>query len=689
MSDRITRREFLQVAGLGACASAALVGGGSRPFSIHSQSEVTTPASVDGSQVTQVATTCSACGAGCGILVRQSAGKPLQIVGNPAHPLNQGGICTHASSEARRLVHPERLQGALMRHAPGAGFQTMDWKLAGGTVAGILRAYRPSQIAFLAGLFPDHLYDLLGELSKNLGGVHLCRYSPQSLFEARVTLMDAVQSRFGMPKTPYFDLRHADLIFTFGATFGEPWLSAGQYGHSVPINQHTRNGYTVQLGPYLPANALAVDEWIPIAPGSEALVAGALAHLVSMRRHGVKIKASHADEIVQFAASCGVEEAELERLARLFLDASHPVAAPGGGALGSTAGPAAARAILELNVLVDNLGRAGGLYLLPDANLYPGMNQRPGTIAEVRALVERIKAGQIKALFVHGLDPIDDLPGDLGFADAIPKLDRLVSFAPFMDRTASQADYIFPDRLPLESWGYQKVESGVDRLAVSAIQPVVPPGADTRATADVLLDAVGTLGGALAKALPFDNEVDFLRSACAVYLDQGGFYPTPDLESFWEAWLQNGGWWTEAPTLLPPVPTLPSGDLMPHPPHYQSVESEYRLQLYPYTQREVGSRDRPKSRWGFTVVEIHPQTASELGVSDGDIVRITSPYGEMRAVLGESTSVHTGVVALPVPRTRAPGRIQAASNALDLLGAPENGSGDLAFTSTKVKLTKV
>jgi anaerobic selenocysteine-containing dehydrogenase len=138
-------------------------------------------------------------------------------------------------------------------------------------------------------------------------------------------------------------------------------------------------------------------------------------------------------------------------------------------------------------------------------------------------------SGSIKALFIHGVNPVYELPDSLGFEQALAKVPLVVSFASFPDETAMQSDYVFPDHTGLEAWGYQKILSGADRPVISGLQPVVAPFYDTRATADVLLAAIQAIGGDLATAVPYKDEVEYLQQSLGGLVSEIGFFSANDI----------------------------------------------------------------------------------------------------------------------------------------------------------------
>ncbi len=315
----------------------------------------------------------------------------------------------------------------------------------------------------MLGLFPDHLNDLVQRLAQALGGASVLRFDPLGEFEGRLTLMDATQRLFGLSKIPYFDLRHAGVIFSFGSSFQESWLGpvagAVRYGSS-PRNGIGRDSYLVHFDSFRPEPAAWADEWIPIRPGSQATLARALAARVAGLKAGSLLPHPETIDLEPASLATGVTAGKLEYLARLFYQAQRKLALPGSAALAGVDGAAAAESILALNLVAENLGQPGGLFLAAEALLYPWLTSRPSSAAEVQGLVERMRNGQVKALFVHGVDLVASLPASFGLRQALERVEQVFSFASLPDETSRLADYVLPDHLALESWGYQRLMRG-------------------------------------------------------------------------------------------------------------------------------------------------------------------------------------------------------------------------------------
>ena len=216
----------------------------------------------------------------------------------------------------------------------------------------------------------------------------------------------------------------------------------------------------------------------------------------------------------------------------MVVEAKSPLAIPGGSALGQSNGLQTAEAILAFNALMGNFGKSGGVSISP---LSPNVDEyhRPASPQEMTDLIDKMKSGGIKVLFVHGVNPVFELPISLGFAKALESVPQVISFATFPDETAVHSDYIFPDHHGLESWGYQRVTTGVAQSVLSGAQPVVSPYYNTRATADVLIAAAQQAGGKFAEALPFEDEVGFVESKLANLIGEAdGSFSAPEINTF-------------------------------------------------------------------------------------------------------------------------------------------------------------
>ena len=711
MSEKLTRRDFLKVAGMGAATGAVLTGCGPASRYVKREPYMKMPEYNYNGLSTFYATTCRECAAGCGIVVRTMQGRAIKIEGNANHPVNLGKTCARGQASLHGLYNPNRVRGPI-RHARGEPLMdgnmedlpaNMTWEEAVDVVSEAIGRNRPSEIAFLLGNSPDHLYDLVKDFGEVTHGNPPIRFGALNLFEARATLSKASENVFGDFRLPYFDLGEAQLVFSFGANFLETWLSPVANTREFAKMRRgdpDRRGYFVQFEARLSQTAAKADEWIPVRPGTEGLVALAIGKLTAEAMGGALPRAFAAVNPQDAAAKSGVALETLERLAGLFARSERPLAIPGGAPLAMNNGLATARAVLTLNALVNNLGREGGVYLsAPAPTETPDL--QPASFQEISSLIEKMNQGAIKVLFIHGANPIFEIPQVLGFAQALTRVPQVISFATFPDETAQAADFVFPDHHGLESWGYERVLTGTKQPVLSGSQPVVSPFVDTRATVDLLLAALQKANASLLLAFPFKDEVEFIQNKLTSLSDESdGFFYQPEINAFTASFQQNGGWWKTVDAVSTPDGSdALNGNLDIGEAQFQGEGEFFLVPFMSPTLGDAGANkpwlqelpDPTTTVMWNTWVELNPKTAEELGIDNDDVVLITSAAGAIEAPVYLYPAIHPETIGIPFGQGHtAYGRFAAGrgANPANLFGAQLNEAGDLAFAGMKVRIAK-
>jgi anaerobic selenocysteine-containing dehydrogenase len=366
-----------------------------------------------------------------------------------------------------------------------------------------------------------------------------------------------------------------------------------------------------------------------------------------------------------------------------------------------------AEAVLALNAWADNFGKTGGVFISP---LSPNQDayHRPANTQEMLDFIAKMNNGEVKVLFVHGANPVFELPKVMGFAEALANVPLVISFATFPDETALASDYIFPDHHGLESWGYQRSVTGTLQSVLSGAQPVVTPVYNTRATADVLIAAAQLAGGTLAQALPYQDEVEFLRGKLVNLVSEpNGSFAAPEINTFSAYFQQHGGWWRKAGN--PAAPSTANALNRSMDIEEARFAGEGEFFFLPFVSPTLGEAGANKPwlqelpdptttvMWN-TWVAINPDTAHELHIENDDVVRIVSEAGEVRAAVYLYPAIHPEVIAMPfgqghtaygrfATRVDQTGQVVArGANPADVLGLHFNEAGDLAFAGMKVTI---
>lgn len=714
MNRRFSRRHFLKLAAattaLSACTPAA-----KRIISLI-EPQVKPPEESLPGEAVWYASTCRMCPAGCGIVVRTVNGRAKKIEGNPIHPLNHGKLCARGQAGLQELYHPDRLQNAV-RQSGGRGsrqFEPLYWEDALGLLLEKIQAADPARIAFLGGLLPDSLYLLASRWLQALGAPPPVMFDLHTALDGRTTAAQVAATLYGSSQLPVYDIGNADVVFSFGANLLETWDSPVAYGHAFGRfrqGQTGGRGFFVQFEPRLSSTAAVADEWIPVRPGTEGLVALAMGRIIVEQGLAGAYGRSQADlyrqvDIATLAEASGVSGETLQRLATIFAQADRPVAIPGGLPASQSNGYEAYLAIHALNLIMRRLGVPGGVFLTPPspAETLPAVPP-PDSFAGLQSLMTRMLAGEVELLLVHGANPVYELPGAAGIREALARVPFVVSFSPFVNETAVQSDLILPDHTYLESWGYQVLSPGADRPAVSSQQPVVRPLYNTRSTSSILLALAAEMGGAIVEVLPWSDEILFLEdSAGALFGSSLSAYGARTPGEFWASWQQYGGWWSERELYQEPDATgFESQSPLPVVgARYEGDPVTYPYHLHPYPTVGLGDgrsahlpwlQELPETmttaRWQ-TWLEINPQTARHLDLENNDVVKVISPHGELEAVVVIFPGIRPDVVAIPVGQGHDDYSRYAAgrgSNPMDLLApVTDEDTGALAWGATRVRL---
>lgn len=654
---------------------------------------------------------CSMCPAGCGISVRTREGRPKIIQGNPSHPVSQGRLCGLGQAGVHVLYNPDRLTAPLLRTAArGTGaFEPTTWEDGLSRLVDRLRPLRANgqghRICLLSEGVRGHLALVFERFMEQLGSKRLLHYD----FAHPRTLYAANERLFGEQHLPYYDLKNARYLLSFGADFLGSWISPVHhslgYGHSRQGRSGVR-GRFVQIEPRMSLSGAAADEWIAARPGTEGLLALGLAHrIVSDGHYRGTDRDDWADSLSRYptgrvASETGVPASTIARLADGFAQ-TQPGLAIGGGAAGNhTNGVDILIAVNVLNYLVGNLGAEGGLVFNPPPVV--GSPQRQAGYRTMLELAQDARNGRIDVLILSKTNPVFALPAAAGFKEALARIPLIVSLSSFMDETTALADLVLPSHTYLESWGDDFPEPGVGFPVGAIAQPVVAPLYDTRASGDIILGLAQRLG--LGDALPWKNMEECLQAGWREIHRRGASgNGAESFATFWDSVLQAGVWGQDAHRTghVTPVPARLIEDIKVDVPQFSGSSDAYPFFLHPYLSSLHDGRganlpwmqelpDPLTSVVYGSWVELNPVTAQQLGLTDGDVVEVESTHGRISAPVCVYPAIRPDVVAMPIGQGHGEYGRYAQHRGVNPIGilAPEiePSTGALAWSATRVRL---
>ena len=625
----LDRREFLKIVGLsaGAAATVACEEPVQKIIPYLNQPEEIVPG-----VPTWYASTCRECPNACAIQVKTREGRPIKVEGNPDDPVTGGKVCVRGQAGLYRTYDADRFRGPMKRE--GDKLVSASWEEALASLAGRLRPLLDSgKVAWLGPQDTRVSGEAVEAFMRAIGGQQPLRYEAL----AWESLRSANERIFGVDAIPQFDFGASDLVVSFGADFEETWLNpvANQRGYADA--RRDGKGFGVWVGPRLSMTGADMDQWIAPKPGSEILIALALANEVA-RRKGSSLGAAKAI-ISRFtagsvAAQTGVEAGVIEGLAQRISEAAAPLALPPGNELVGTNGTAFAAAVQLLNVASGAIGKTVRF----------GPNRELGKVGRFRNMKElagAMRGGKVAVLFVKDANPVYSVPEAFGFEDALEQVPFIVSFSSANDETTAHADLVLPNNTPFESWDELEPVSGLRLLQ----QPTLRPLFDTRPTAEVLAELAQSVGR--GERMPSGDVRTRIASGLSGRLD---------------AVLAKGGEGAPARTVRVSLANDLSG--LDFSPAALEGEGELVLLAYPSLHFYDGRSARiqrlqevpdpvTKTMWG-SYAEIHPDTAERLDLERGDVVRIRTGAGQIELPVFPHEAIRPDVVAVAIGQGHRP-----------------------------------
>ncbi len=666
---------------------------------------------------------CPLCGAGCGTTVRVmqgdtevvrngqagvvTVGLAKKLEGNPTHPVNQGALCPRGQAAIQVTYHPERItQPHKWRGARGSGdFQPITWDEAIGELVSHLDTLALGKQASLAcwtrpGASTRH--DLFALFLARFGAPPPTSFA---LFSDDV-LRRANLMSFGREQLPTFDLGSSRYVIAFGADFLGTWNSpvaqSAAYGRMRQGRPGIRGAF-VQVEPRMSLTGASADEWVPIRPGTEGVLALGLAHVILRDKLRPADAGGRAGALIDgwsrgladytpaaVEQRTGVKAVRVERLARELAEQRPSVAIIGGAPLAQTNGLFQALAVNALNALLGSVDTAGGVSFMPQAEPAAATSPAPRPLRVVAAgiLADR---SPVQVLLLDNVNPVFATPQEWHVRDAVLKVPFVVSFGNFVDDTSVLAHLILPDHSFLESWTDARPEAGAHVALATLAGPAMKPLHQTRATPDVLLDVAKRLKQPFKPEFPWQSFDQMLQAT----VGEDNFATATA-----QGWVELKGKVQQAQAAPSRSQAAPARDAQ-----FDGDPAQYPFYLLPFASQAFldGSlahlpwlQEMPDplstAMWS-TWVEVNPQTAARLGIGDGDIVEIASGHGNLQAPAVLSPGTAPDVIAMPVGQghetfTRyASGR---GANPVKLLApALEPETGALAWASTRVKVSRV
>ena len=433
---------------------------------------------------------CTLCEASCGLAVEVADNRVVSIRGDEQDPLSRGYLCPKGLALQDLQEDPDRLTRPLIKQ-PDGSFAECSWDealdLVADRLAEIARRDGGDAVAMYLGNPITHSWatvSLIPGLLSALGTRN--RFSANTVDQQPQHLLAYLL--FGNPLLlPVPDIDRTQFFLCVG---GNPAVSNGSIMTAPDMRRRLaavreRGGRVVVLDPRRSETARLADEYLPVRPGADVFLLGALVHTLfdeGLARPGrVAAFTDGVDEVRRAVAGlapeavadrCGVPAGVIRRLAREFAAAPSAVAYGRVGVTQSVYGTTAYWFLHCLNLLTGNLDQAGGAMFARPAFDLPALSVKatdlvgydrwrsrvsghPEFAAELPSalLAEEILTpgpGRIRGLVLYAGNPVLSVPDGRAVERALGDLEFCASVDFYLNESNRHADVILPPVPPLE-----------------------------------------------------------------------------------------------------------------------------------------------------------------------------------------------------------------------------------------------
>lgn len=637
-----------------------------------------------------VKTACNMCMNHCGIDVHIKKGRITKVRGMAEHPFHH--LCPKPAAYPELIYSEKRLTSPLKK--VNGTFEKISWDEAFAVITHqltrIKNTYGPQAVAFFSGngLAVRSTQPFIRRFAEAFGTPNFIT-GGWTCFCARLVAFKLTVGSF--PNPDYSKENKCMLVWG-----KDPSNSSAPENHAIHVCR--KNGSKlIVVDPIETHLAKKADIHAQPRPGTDcALALGLLNVIIDEGLYDqafVKRWTIGFDQLAKNASEYPPERVEsitwvpaglIRKMARMYAE-SQPASISVGVALDhSSNGIQTMRAIAALLAICGNLEVPGGHLTYPKV---PLKNlSLPERIAGIPAVgdkfplftqIQKHQSGScltdimltekpypIKALVAIGGNPMVNWPNTNKFEKALEKLEFLLVADMFMTDTAKKADLILPAASDLETEDLRSAyfdHNGIPLLVKTnrAIEPVGNCMEDWRVwtevgrrmgygeyfpwdTSDELLEALlAPTEFNLDQLNKHPGGIMYSKKISQYYLKDGFKTPSGKVELYSETMVREG--YDPVPIFREPVESPVSRpDLVDKYPFVLMAGSRTKG----YTHSRYRDMQSLRKRHPEPVVKINKGTAREMGIDDGDKIRVVSPRGSIQAAVKLCETILPQVVVL-------------------------------------------
>ena len=659
-------------------------------------------------QNSEIKTTCSYCGVGCGIIVTNDTKKGVTVKGDKDHPVNKGMLCSKgmnlhyvANDTSDRILYPE------MRWSKSHPMERVSWDLAldraAAVFSSIIKKYGSDSVGFyISGQCLTEEYYLVNKLVKGFLKTNNIDTNSRLCMSSAVA---GYKKTFGEDSVPicYDDIELADTFLITGAN--PAWCHPILFRR---IEQHKEKNPKVKIiviDPRRTDSAIFADLHLQIIPGTDIILYHALAkHIIEKGYVDSDFIKNHTENYTLYkdlvlsssfekaSKLCGVPVNDIKMAAEMIGKAKGFLSLWAMGLNQSAIGVDKNTALLNISLLTGQIGKPGSgpFSLTGQPNAMGGrevggmanllavhkelnnpthrqevadfwgvdeINEKPGLTAT--EMFDALESGKMKAIWIICTNPMVSLPDSRRVEKALQNAKFVVvQEISHKADTAKFADLL----LPAAGWLEKEGTMTNSERRISYLPKGINPPGEALSDVEILTRFAKKMN---FSGFNFNTTEDVYKEYCLLtkntnidisflnynrLKNEGTFqWPVPDFgHSGTPRLFTDKKFYTPSKKAIFNIPTAIENTSEQPSTEYPYVLTTGRIRDQWHTMTKTGKVSRLLTHIPSPVLEINPIDAYKASIGNGDLVVVTSKNGTVRVKAKVSDSIREGVLFLPM-----------------------------------------
>ncbi|MER2490715.1 nitrate reductase [Catenovulum sediminis] len=635
-------------------------------------------------------TTCPYCGVGCGIDVNVDGQTLTQVNGSSDHPANFGRLCVKGSS----VLETNDVSGRLLQ--PMIGDSVVSWDEAINHVASgfqdVIEKHGPQAVAlYVSGQLLTEDYYVANKLMKGYIG------SANIDTNSRLCMSSAVagyKRAFGSDTVPcnYQDLEDTDLLVLVGSNAA--WTHPVLFQRMERAKQINPDMKVVVIDPRQSATSELADLHIAIKPGTDvALLNGVVNYLAEQGLLDKNYIEQHTEGFSATLESCQAWTAErvaqycdipLEQVStyyQWFANSPTAITFYCMGVNQSSQGTDKCNAIINCHLASGKVGKVGsgpfsitgqpnamggrevgGLANMLAAHMDIENPKHRGNVqtfwrspriadkagAKAVDMFEKVRNGEIKAIWVMATNPAVSLPNGNAIAEALAACPLVVVSDCNLNTDTTEWANV---RLPATGWSEKDGTVTNSERRISRQRGIMPPSGEAKHDWQIICEVAQAMGFASGFRFTSPAEIFDEHARLSGYENYG----SRDFDISGLAGMSEGEYDRLRPVQWPVNAQYPQGcsrmfedgrfftksgkaqfvGVTAKAP-VQITSEEYPLVLNSgrvrdqwHTMTRTGKAAKLTAHIAEPFVAVHPNDAERFSLTDGQVAKVTSAFGQV------------------------------------------------------------